>query len=361
VPIRGDVSQISPPIRILLVCAVGFLGAYMLFLRPKEETIPPAEPAPNTQTSEPAVSSPGKAAEAAQKAVDASDSQLSQEQSVDGVDAGETGATTKAGTKTTPSQSPEAAAAAAGVDLNGIPKPIAKAIRKNKVLVLLFWNGKSADDKAVHKALAGVHRWRGRVAVESVSIKKISRYGGIARGVDVEQSPTVVVADTKLRAETLVGYVDTRTIDQAVVDALRSSGGLFTDAYLKKVDATCVHHGNVLAAIPTGFSNATSVSGVQKDLDARLNRFDRDVRTFISDFNGIKAPKRWAAFKRASVADLNVIAAGTSQVSASLTAKSGPAAMLAAGRRFEGATTATNKQLNERFDREGLFRCGSQF
>ena len=353
-------SQISPPIRILLLVAVAFMGVYMLFMRPKEEVVPPAEPAPNTQTSEPAVSEPGKVAEAAQGAVEAANGQLQQQQSVDGVDTGEAAAGTAAATKTAP-KTGEAAAAAAGVDLNGIPKPIAKAIRKDKTLVLLFWNGKSADDKAVHKALAKVNRWDGRVYVGSAPIKKISKYGRITRGVDVEQSPTIVVADNQMRAETLVGYVDATTIDQAVVDAFRNTDGLFTDAYLKQVDATCVHHGNVIAAIPTGFANATSVSGVKKDLDARLNRFDRKVRAFIADLKAIKAPKKWAAFERASVADLTVIANATSNASTSITTSSGPAAMLAAADRFDQATNTSNKKLNKRFDGEGLFRCGSQF
>ena len=35
-------SQISPPIRILLVCAVAFMAAYMLFLRPKDGAGTPA-------------------------------------------------------------------------------------------------------------------------------------------------------------------------------------------------------------------------------------------------------------------------------------------------------------------------------
>ena len=36
-------SQISPPIRILLVAVIGLCAAYMLFLRPKsEDTAPPA-------------------------------------------------------------------------------------------------------------------------------------------------------------------------------------------------------------------------------------------------------------------------------------------------------------------------------
>ena len=39
-------SQISPPIRILLVCAVAFMAAWMLFLRPSTETGDPAAEAP---------------------------------------------------------------------------------------------------------------------------------------------------------------------------------------------------------------------------------------------------------------------------------------------------------------------------
>ena len=56
--------------------------------------MPPAEPAPNVQTSEPAVSEPGKIAEAAQGAVNASNGQLKAQESVDGVDAEEAAAGT---------------------------------------------------------------------------------------------------------------------------------------------------------------------------------------------------------------------------------------------------------------------------
>ena len=53
-------SQISPPIRILLVAVIGLCAAYFLFLRPKDEAVPAAPPAastpvpakdPNAQTS----------------------------------------------------------------------------------------------------------------------------------------------------------------------------------------------------------------------------------------------------------------------------------------------------------------------
>ncbi len=86
---RG-VSQISPPIRIVLVLAVAVLGLYMLFLRPKEEVIPPADAPVSTQG---AVSEPGKVKEAAQGAVEAANGQLAQQESVDGVQAGEAAAT----------------------------------------------------------------------------------------------------------------------------------------------------------------------------------------------------------------------------------------------------------------------------
>jgi len=46
---RG-VSQISPPIRIVLVATIGLIAAWMLFLRPSadvETTPPPAEPVPD--------------------------------------------------------------------------------------------------------------------------------------------------------------------------------------------------------------------------------------------------------------------------------------------------------------------------
>ena len=63
---------------------------------------------------------------------------------------------------------------------------------------------------------------------------------------DVQQSPTVVVADPNLEAETLVGYVDAATINQAVVDALRHSGGMFTSSYLRAVDKVCWQHGTAM-------------------------------------------------------------------------------------------------------------------
>jgi hypothetical protein len=348
------VSQISPPIRIVVVAAIAFLGAYMLFLRPKDAVIPPADPAPNVQTGAPAVSQPGKVAQAAEGAVKAADGQLKTQESVDGVDAGEAAAGSKSTTtKTTPPTKPSAPAKPS-LDLAGVPQPVAKALRHNKVLVLLFWNKKSADDKAVHAALAHVDRWDGRVSVQSASIKKISKYGRIARGVDVEQSPTVVVVDPSLRADTLVGYVDSDTIDQAVVDALRNNGGLFTDAYLRKVDHACTKASNNIG--PIGAQMSSSFDEVSARFSKLANRWPRWAGTF----KAIPAPKRWRAFKRATVADNAQAQTLLNDTAAFLGPHPTRARLLAASDKFDSRFDALNKRFNHRMDAQHLYVCGTQ-
>ena len=74
-----------------------------------------------------------------------------------------------------------------------------KALGDRKVVVLLFWSPKSADDKAVRKALANIDRHDGKVLAHATHLKRIARYGQITRGANVEQSPTVVVVDRKLQ------------------------------------------------------------------------------------------------------------------------------------------------------------------
>jgi hypothetical protein len=230
-------SQISPPIRILLVCAVAFLAAWMLFLRPSTDAGTPAAdaPPPAAGTTPPveaggdkAESLAGKAVEKANEATAAQDARA--EQLAGG--AGETAATPETNaTAVTPAPANEsgptatepgkltAKAAAAG----GLPLRVLKAIGDHKVVVLLFWSPKSADDKAVRKALSNIDRHDGKVLAHATNLKKIAQYGQITRGANVEQSPTIVVVDRDLKVETLVGYVDRVTIDQAVTDALRNS------------------------------------------------------------------------------------------------------------------------------------------
>jgi hypothetical protein len=334
------VSQISPPIRILLVLTVAVMGVYMLFLRPKPVEVPPSTP---TGTS---VSDPGKIRDAAEGAVDAVNSRQ-------GVEAGETasgtatakqGGTAKPGAGATPAE-----------DLKGLPKPVRKAIRQDKVLVLAFTNGKSADDRAVEAAMKKVDRWDGRVFVRTAPLSRISRYGRIARGVSVEQSPTVVVADRKLAAETLVGYVDGRTIDQTVVDALRNTTGMFTSSYLREVDKVCVEWSNKANAIPGSYGVTAPA------LDRRLTRYHTLTAAMTAKFEAIDAPKKFAKFRSATIADNAAGLAAVAAYSSAVTPKSSVTAIIAADNRYRSATRSATKSYDKRADALGLYRCGSHF
>ena len=226
-------SQISPPIRILLVCTLAFMAAWMLFLRPKDDAGTPAGANPTPPASRPvdaggqrSESLAGKAVEKANEAGAAQDARAEQL-------AGTTGesAATPADSAVAPATAGEPATAAGEpgkltantASASGLPLRVLRALGERKVVVLLFWSPKAAEDRAVRKALTGIDRHKGKVLAHATHIKRIAAYGQITRGADVEQSPTVVVVDRKRKVETLVGYVDRITIDQAVTDALRNS------------------------------------------------------------------------------------------------------------------------------------------
>jgi len=232
-------SQISPPIRILLVCAVAFMAAWMLFLRPKTDSGVPAASTPATTATTPPVEAGGEkatslAGQAVEKANEATAAQDARAEELAG-GAGETAATpattnvTAAADETAPAQEP-AKGTATKLDKQeaaegGLPLRVLKALGDRKVVVLLFWQPKAVEDKAVRKALGGIDRHDKKVLAHAAHIKRVASYQQITRGAEVEQSPTVVVIDRNRQVTSLVGYVDRQTIDQAVTDALRNSRG----------------------------------------------------------------------------------------------------------------------------------------
>src|SRR5215210_9468225 len=120
-------SQISPPIRILLVCAVAFMAAWMLFLRPKDDAGTPAAATPTAPSTRPvdaggeqSSSLAGKAVEKANEATAAQDARA--EQLAGG--AGETAATPAA---TTPSTTATTPAPENGTQPGAVSKADAKA------------------------------------------------------------------------------------------------------------------------------------------------------------------------------------------------------------------------------------------
>jgi hypothetical protein len=223
-------SQISPPIRILLVGAVAFMAAWMLFLRPSTDAGTPADD-PVAAATRPvdaggaeSQSAAGKAVEAANNATAAADQRV--ERIENGTEtAADAGKAANAPAATQSGAEPKAAAAGAAPakvgDKTQLPVRVLRAIAERKVIALLFWSPKSVDDQQVRKALRGIDRHDGKVMAHATHIKRIAAYQQITRGANVEQSPTVVIIDRDRTVQTLVGFVDRTTIDQAVTDALR--------------------------------------------------------------------------------------------------------------------------------------------
>jgi hypothetical protein len=217
-------SQISPPLRILLIGCVVFLAAWMTVLKPGGgDTSAPAAPA----AAAPASQAGGAAAQTGPgKAVEAANNTAAAQPGVDAAHSGEAPATTAAAPTTAAPGAPAVAAAAApeaDVSKAGLPLPVAKAVASNKIVVLLFWNPKAADDRAVRREMRAVgSRHRKDVYVHVANVKQISRYAPITRGANVDQSPSVLVVGRDRQVTLLEGYSDRQAIQQAIFDALRA-------------------------------------------------------------------------------------------------------------------------------------------
>lgn len=353
-------SQISPPVRIVAVAAVALIVVYMAFLRPKSSSTAPAAPAAtptgNIHTGKPAVTSFGKAVQAAQGAAKAEENQAKANAGESGsASSSTTGSSSASGsaTKSDSTSAPAAKPAAPAVDVAGLPRPVAHAIRRHEVLALLFWNGRSADDRAVHSELRHIETFHGAVYVHTAPIGQIARYGRITRGADVEQSPTLVVVDRKLQATNLVGYVDQDTIQQAVVDAMRASGGIFVnDSYLRSVNRMCSSVAHDFYAMP----QPTSIPQARHWVNRRMVRLD----TFKADLRGQAAPRKWRSFKQATLADLGVMTGAYHSLAGDLR---GHPALNTVLSKFDAADNAigpAGERFNKRMDRTGLIYCGAQ-
>jgi hypothetical protein len=272
-----------------------------------------------------------------------------------GAPADSSSTTTKSGSSTATRSTTSTATTTpvSAADVKGLPRPVAQAIRRHKVVSLLFWNGHSTDDHMVREAFRHVLRFHGAVYTHVAPLDDVSRYARITRGADLKQSPTVVVVDRKLKATTLVGYVDADTINQAVVDAMRSSGGIFTkDAYLRRVNNMCSSVVHDLYALP----QPTTIPQARHDLKAYSARWDQ----FATAFQATPAPKKWHAFKRATVADLHTVRASNHRL---VQAFSGHANRRTLLRHLDSEVTTLAqpaKRFNRRMDRAGLVYCGSR-
>jgi hypothetical protein len=308
-------SQISPPIRIVLVAAVAFIAAWMLFLRPKTEEIPPPAPAATAPAKQPG----NTAQSAAGKAVQAAENAKATAESAAKARAGESAAPTAPATKA-PAAQPAAKVAAAklGVDpaaLKTLPRGVQKALEARQIVVLGFFNRAALDDRLTKKQLKDVHRFHGRVYVHAAGLKAVQRYQVITRGVDVSQTPSIVVIDRNMKAQLLTGYVDHVRVEQAIVDAMRRSDmAVVKSPYLRKVNALCgTYVSNLYVALEPGVDGNTT---------STLRENAHEVERFAARFGALKAPKGYAAFKSRWLGFLKMGAAADRALLAALKAKS---------------------------------------
>jgi hypothetical protein len=104
-----------------------------------------------------------------------------------------------------------------------LPAPVKRALDARKIVVLLFWNPAGTDDRSVKKALSGLSRRGGKVAVFSDRLKRVTRYTQITAATNLSQTPTLVVVNRRGQARVTTGYLDRTSIEQLVVDAQRGA------------------------------------------------------------------------------------------------------------------------------------------
>jgi hypothetical protein len=244
------VSQISPPIRILLIGAVVFLAAWFTVLKPKDGAVAPVATAPAPAATPASTAGDFKAkaqAGAAKAEADAAGAANAT------LEDGATGSAAATPSRAATASATKGGAASAAVEplpakaVAGLPRAVRSALADRKVIVLgvvdttaTGWDSASAEDLAVRDALRGANRYGGEVVVRTVPVSRVEAYDGMMQALGVSQSPTVVVIDRNRQAVTLPGWVDRAAVDQAIVDARRSSTTrLLQTAFQRETNRLC--------------------------------------------------------------------------------------------------------------------------
>ena len=182
-------DQVSLPVRIALVVVLSFAAIWMVALRPKPVEDAPMPAPPVAKQAEPvAKATPAETPAKVEKADPAPVAK-------------------KPGT--TPVQRRVNAVLA---DLDD-----------RKVVVLLVWDRNGTDDQEVRRAVSGVDRRGGTVAVHTAALSDLAGYEPITAGVPIVGTPTVLVIDRNRKALPISGLTVTREIDQKVTKAFKNS------------------------------------------------------------------------------------------------------------------------------------------
>ena len=305
-------QQLSRPYQIALGALVVLALAWFTVLKPSEAAEPvaslPGESAaaaapPGAATTPGAPAAPGAAGlggavDKAQGAVAVSGASAAATQSAAAEASGESAAPA--------TRAPASAAGPAGTATGGVPAaeptkdpsaPILRDVARGKVAVLLFYSSDAADDRAVRRSLLSADRHGGQVVVRAAPIARVADYAQITEGVDVLQAPTLLVIGKGNRARSLVGFTDTRAIDQLVADV---GGAAFLPrrfkGYRGRIENLCavVEQSFVVGALD------------EQDAEERLTVVRADLVDARRKAGRLEAPRRYSAFQRSFEKNLDV-------------------------------------------------------
>jgi hypothetical protein len=97
---------------------------------------------------------------------------------------------------------------------------VASELARGKVVLVLFWNPRSSDDRAVDEQVkAAAHTLGGHVVMHTASASQVNSFGSITRDIQVYQTPTLLIVNPRGQVTTLTGYTDAFSIEQAVAEA----------------------------------------------------------------------------------------------------------------------------------------------
>jgi hypothetical protein len=112
---------------------------------------------------------------------------------------------------------------AASTHGNGIPPrqaAVESELKRGKVVAVLLWNPKGADDVRVRKELQAVgKKLGGKLAVHTAEAKQVGSFGTFTKTVQVYGTPTILIVTKHGAVTTINGLTDAFAIEQTIDEA----------------------------------------------------------------------------------------------------------------------------------------------
>jgi hypothetical protein len=96
----------------------------------------------------------------------------------------------------------------------------AAALARGDVAIFFFTRAGSADDAGTQRSVKALHGIK-RVSIFRAGLGDLATFRSIVSGAGVSQVPSVVIVKSGEKAQLLEGFVDPKTLRQAVADARR--------------------------------------------------------------------------------------------------------------------------------------------